>query len=118
MSSSIVDDIKKFKELLEKTSQPLNESQVIQLPEALAGVAGDVIGMDEDDLEQVAGDVIDEADMSAVNTIRPLYQQVQGLVPSFKDPIRGHLLQAQKSLLAAVEAAEGGQVTEDHIDNS
>lgn len=55
---------------------------------------------------------LEESDSSAVQAITPLYQKVQGLVPSFKEPVRGHLLNAQKSLRAALDAAQGGQVNE------
>jgi hypothetical protein len=113
MTHDPIDDMKKFKQILNEHYSGITQS----LPEALAAVAGDVIGVDEDDLGPVADDVVSEADMSAVKAIKPLYQQVQGLVPSFKDPIRSHLLQAQKSLLAAVEAAENVQVTNEDADN-
>lgn len=107
--SHIVDDIQKFRNLLKTTSKPLNESVEAtgSLSEKDSKAFMDDIVVEDDDLE--------ETDSSATQAITPLYQKVQGLVPSFKEPIRTHLLQAQKSLRAAIDASQGNQVNEEEI---
>lgn len=156
--SHLVDDMKKFRELLNKTPKQLNEmfyydqkkggqakppqdklgtrptQGIAKHPEDYkdmmtnpkmdhvkkAYAAGGPKGtLPEDDHKAFMKDIVDEgndleeADFSNVESaIRPIYQKVQGLAPSFADPVKSHLLQAQKSLLSALEAAQGGQVSE------
>jgi hypothetical protein len=60
MTNDPIDDMKKFKQILNEHYSGITQS----LPEALAAVAGDVIGVDEDDLGPVADDVVSEENLN------------------------------------------------------
>ena len=158
--SHLVEDMKKFRELLNKTPTQLNEmfsfnqkkggqtvppqdklgirseKGIAKHPEEYkdmmtnpkmdhvkkAYAAGGPKGtLPEDDNKAFMKDIVDEGDeleeaeAGAVQAITPIYQQVQGLVPSFKEPTKSYLLQAQKALRAAIDAAQGGQVNEETL---
>lgn len=146
--SAILDDIKKFRELLNQTPKQLNEhfffnqdkqgGQAVPPQDKLGNRPDQGVAKNPKDYKDMMTDpkmadvkksyaaggpkgelpesdkpVYTNHDFSNVErAVRPIYQRVQGLVPSFADPVRSYLLQAQKSLLAALEVAEKNSVGE------
>jgi hypothetical protein len=106
---------KKAKLMKKETRSAAEQKLVKQIDFAIRAKQKNKWGkIKESDESVVSNNAVAEADMSAVQSITPLYQKIQGLVPSFKEPISSYLLQAQKALGAALEVAHSEQVKEDN----